>query len=264
MREITIGTSVLRLSLVALLTLFTGTAMAQSIQGSATYRERTALPSAAVFEALLEDVPRADASAETIARTRVPSPRNPPIAFTIAYDLTKIQSNHRYAVRARILLDEKLLFTTDTSTPVITGGNPTQVSLLLRRVAAGQTGPSGGSRPLEGTHWKAVELPGTPTPTQDPHREAHLQFHAGRVSGSDGCNRLTGSYQLNGDRVTFGQMAGTQMACLNPSGTEGPLRDALTNASRLTVARDRLELFDVAGTRLAAFVAGNEPSASTP
>ncbi len=64
--------------------LIANTAMAQSIQGTATYRERMALPPAAVFEAALEDVSRADAPAETVARTRIPSPGNPPIAFTIA------------------------------------------------------------------------------------------------------------------------------------------------------------------------------------
>jgi heat shock protein HslJ len=118
---------------------------------------------------------------------------------------------------------------------------------------------------LEGTYWKAIELAGKPTPTQDPKREAHLQFQAGgRVSGSDGCNRITGTYQLKGDRVTFGQMAGTQMACLNPSGTEGPFRDALKGATRLTVAGDRLELFDAPGTRLAAFTAGSQASGSSP
>ena len=54
------------------------------------------------------------------------------------------------------------------------------------------------------------------------------------------------------------------MACLNPGGTEVPFRDALKNASRLTVAGDRLELLDAAGTRLAAFVAANQPSALAP
>ena len=51
--------------------LIANTAMAQSIQGTATYRERMALPPSAVFEATLEDVSRVDAPAETIARTRV-------------------------------------------------------------------------------------------------------------------------------------------------------------------------------------------------
>jgi putative lipoprotein len=252
-------------SLVVLFQLIAGIAMAQSIEGSATYRERVALPPAAVFEAVLEDVSRADAPAETIGRTRVPSPGNPPFAFTIAYDPAKIQSGHRYVGRARILLDEILVFTTDTGSAVITGGNPTKVSLMLRRVAAGQTPPtSGGTGPLEGTYWKAIELAGKSTPKQDSSHEAHLQFQAGRVSGSDGCNRLTGAYQLNGDRVTFTEMAGTQMACLNPGGTEGPFRDALKNASRLTVAGDRLELLDATGTRLAVFTAGGQASGSTP
>ena len=43
------------------------------------------LPPAAIFEAALEDVSRADAPAETIAHTRVASPGNPPIEFTITY-----------------------------------------------------------------------------------------------------------------------------------------------------------------------------------
>jgi uncharacterized lipoprotein YbaY len=40
------------------------TAMAQSIQGTATYRERMALPPSAAFEATVEDVSRADAPAD--------------------------------------------------------------------------------------------------------------------------------------------------------------------------------------------------------
>jgi putative lipoprotein len=240
-------------------------AIAQSIQGTAMYRERIALQPAAVFEAVLEDVTRADAPAETIARTRMASPGNPPIAFTIAYDPSKIAPDHRYAVRARILVDDKPLFVTDTTPPVITRGGPVSVSLMLRRVGTGQTSPAtSGSRPLEGTYWKAIELAGKSTPTQDPKREAHLQFQGGRVSGSDGCNRLTGTYQLNGDRVAFGQIAGTQMACVNPGGTEGPFRDALKSATKLTVAGDRLELSDAAGTRLAVFAAGSQASSPSP
>src|SRR5215472_13661054 len=167
-------------------TLAASTAMAQSIDGSATFRERMALPPTAVFEAMLEDVSRAGAPAVTIARTQVPSPGNPPIAFKIAYDPAKIQANRTYIVRARILVDEKLLFTTDTAVPVITGGHPTTVSLMLRSVPAGQTPPpaAGAAKPLEGTYWRATELAGKPTPKQDPQSEAHLQFQSGRVSGS--------------------------------------------------------------------------------
>ena len=148
------------------------------------------------------------------------------------------------------------LFTSDTATPVITRGSPTSVSMVQARVGASQTAQAkpGGPKPLEGTYWKAVELAGMPVPSEDPTREAHLLFQAaGRVSGSDGCNRITGSYELKGDAITFGQMAGTQMACLNTAEIERPFREALKGATRLTVVGDRL---GATGKRVAAFRAG--------
>ena len=244
-------------------------ATAQTIQGTAAYRERMAMPAGAVFEATLEDVSRADAPASVIASARLASPGNPPIKFSIAYDPAKIVANNRYVVRARITQDGKLLFTSDTATPVITRGNPVSVSIMLRRAAGSQAvSPNpGGKRPLEGTYWKATELAGKPTPTQDATREAHLLFQpAGRLSGSDGCNRITGSYQLRGDTVTFGQMAGTLMACINASAEiEGAFREALKSATRLTVVGERLVLFNTAGNRIAVFTAGAQASgAATP
>jgi len=119
-------------------------------------------------------------------------------------------------------------------------------------------------RRLLDTYWRARELAGKPTPTERTEAEAHLQFQSGgRFSGSDGCNRITGSYTLSGDHVAFGQMASTQMACLHSSGTEEPSKNALKDATRLTFVGDRLELFDAKGTRLAAFVAGSHPLASS-
>ena len=168
-------------------------ATAQTIQGTAAYRERMAMPAGAVFEATLEDVSRADAPASVIASARLASPGNPPIKFSIAYDPAKIVANNRYVVRARITQDGKTLFTSDTATPVITRGNHMSVSIMLRRAAGSQAvSPNpGGKRPLEGTYWKATEL-GKPTPTQDATREAHLLFQTGEaaLSGSDGCNRI--------------------------------------------------------------------------
>jgi uncharacterized lipoprotein YbaY len=82
---------------------------APSIQGTATYRERMALPPEAVLEATLEDVSRADAPAAVIARTRLSSPGNPPFRFEIAYEPSVIQANHSYVVRVRFLIGERLL-----------------------------------------------------------------------------------------------------------------------------------------------------------
>jgi heat shock protein HslJ len=132
---------------------------------------------------------------------------------------------------------------------------------MLRRVGAAQTPPStaAANRRLEGTYWKAIELAGKPTPAQDAKREAHLVFEAGgRVSGSDGCNRFTGRYELKEGAVTFGQMAGTQMTCINAAAeVERAFRESLKRATR------SIELFDAAGNRVAAFAARSEASASS-
>lgn len=141
---------------------------------------------------------------------------------------------------------------------------------VLQPVSASSTGRVASAsaatiKPLEGTYWRAIALAGKLTPAQDPKREAHLQFQAGnRVSGSDGCNRVTGRYELKGDRVTFRQMAGTQMACLKLSGTEQPFREALKSATRLIIAGDRLDLLDAQGVQVASFAAGAQAAAPSP
>jgi putative lipoprotein len=248
-------------SLAAIVWLTANPLAAQTIQGTATYRERMALPPSAVFEATLEDVSRTDAPATVFATTRLDKPGNPPIAFSIAYDPARIDQTHRYNVRARILVDGQLLFASDTAIPVITSGSPTTVSVSLRRVAASTsqrpnspTAPPG--RPLAGTYWKAVELAGKAAPEQESSREAHLQFQPdGRVSGSDGCNRTSGTYTLDGDKLTFGAMIATQMACANVAGTEQAFREALEKTRGWKVTGERLELFDAGRARVAVFEA---------
>jgi putative lipoprotein len=232
-------------------------ATAQSITGTATFRERMALPPGAILEVTLEDVSRAGAPAESVASTRITSPGNPPIGFALAYDPARIRADHRYSVRARIVLNGKLLFTTDSASPVITGGNPISVSLSLRRVSADQTTRTPVTPiPFEGTIWRAIELAGKPTPAQDAKREAQLVFQDGsRVFGSDGCNRITGNYKRKAEFVTFDQVVGTQMACTDTGEIERAFRDAVKATVRLTIVGDRVELFDAAGKRMAAFVA---------
>ena len=105
------------------------------IRGTATYRERIALPPEAVFDATLEEVSRADAPPVVLGRARVRRPRTSPIRFEIPFDADRIEPGRRYVVRARILVDGRPLLTTDQSYPVLTRGNGRQVALQLRRSA---------------------------------------------------------------------------------------------------------------------------------
>jgi heat shock protein HslJ len=127
----------------------------------------------------------------------------------------------------------------------------------LLALSACTTVSKGTQEPLEGPVWRAIELSGRPTSARNAAREAHLQFLEGdTLSGSDGCNRIVGSYRVQGDRITVGHIAATQMACLDSPGTEGAFRETLAGAARFTVAGDLLELFDATGNRLAVFEAG--------
>ena len=75
------------------------------------------------------------------------------------------------------------------------------------------------------------------------------------MSGSDGCNRLMASYELKGDQLTFGQTAGTMMACPEGMETEKLFLEALKHVSRWKIAGQHLALIDAAGNEVARFEA---------
>jgi len=107
-----------------------------TVRGEAMYRERLAVPPGAQLEILLLDVSRADAPSQTIGSVTLTDVGQPPYPFEIAYRPDQIVSSHQYVVRARLTHEGRLLFTTDQAYPVITAGHPTEVQLVLKRVAA--------------------------------------------------------------------------------------------------------------------------------
>jgi copper homeostasis protein (lipoprotein) len=105
-------------------------AWAGTLQGTAAYRERIALPPDAVFEAVLLDVSRADAAASVLGRAKIDPAGQPPFRFEIAYDDALVQPRRRYVVRATISHRDRLLFTTDRAYPAL-DGRTTPLQLLL-------------------------------------------------------------------------------------------------------------------------------------
>jgi copper homeostasis protein (lipoprotein) len=134
-----------------------------TVRGTASYRERMALPPAAVFEATLQGMSRADVSADILGSVHIENPGSPPFHFEIAYDPARIQSNNSYAVRARITVQGRLWFTTDQVYPVLTRGHGRDVELLLRRTGGG-TAATPAPLPLPATF--AGDLPCADCPGQ--------------------------------------------------------------------------------------------------
>lgn len=237
------------------------------LRGQASYRERMALPPNAVFEATLQDVSRAGAPAEVIGKAVIEHPPNPPIPFDITYDSSRIDPKHSYTVRGRILVDGKLFFTTDQHYPVLTNGHGEEVSMLLKRVPTmGATG--GTARPpgkgtassrLENTYWKLTQLGNTKITAASQQQAAHLILYSQthRVSGSGGCNRVTGTYQVNGEQLTFSQMAGTMMACIAGMDTENAFLQALGRVNQWKITGQYLDLLDADGKVVARLEAGS-------
>ncbi len=67
--------------------------------------------------------------------------------------------------------------------------------------------------PLEGTSWQLVAIEG-----QSPVADAGASFDGEIVGGSTGCNDYGASYQVDGNQIEIGEIALTEMACIEPEG----------------------------------------------
>ena len=66
--------------------------------------------------------------------------------------------------------------------------------------------------PLANTNWQLVSYYGTPVSTAGPAPTLYFSS-ANTVSGSGGCNQLSGPYTVNGTSLIIGPLASTQMMC---------------------------------------------------
>lgn len=108
--------------------------------------------------------------------------------------------------------------------------------------------------PLDGTAWVLKSVEGRSVVGG---AVATLQFDTGRVTGSDGCNRYTGTYSVTADALHVApDLVTTRMAC--PGIVDEQARAyiaALTGAQRYRVQGERLELLSSGGQVLATLVA---------
>lgn len=128
-------------------------AQAGSLAGTASLTVRAALPADAVFEAVLIDAALADAPARELGRVRLQPAGRPPFRFSIRYRKADLTPWGRYTVRATLRQGSRLLFTTDTFTPVLTGGPSQPLHLKLVPVAPVPSAASQkplGPRPAQG------------------------------------------------------------------------------------------------------------------
>jgi copper homeostasis protein (lipoprotein) len=141
-------------------------------------------------------------------------------------------------------------------------GQGAQPAVVVERFIGISPGETCGARfssvPLENTYWKLTRLGSKSITVTAKQREPHfvLDSKTKRVAGFGGCNRFTGAYQQSGDRLTFGKMAMTFMACSEEMETERDFIGVLEQVRSWRILGNHLELIDGSGTLLARLEAG--------
>lgn len=101
---------------------------------------------------------------------------------------------------------------------------------------------------LDNTYWKLVELNGAPVTTHENQRETHLILRTrnSEVGGFAGCNKLTGRYEVDGDRLRFIDVGSTETAC-DYLDEEHALLAALSRVTNYQSVGESLQLRDDSG-----------------
>lgn len=109
--------------------------------------------------------------------------------------------------------------------------------------ALGLTACSGSSAPDDSSADPATDILGI-WGDRDTRGEPSLEFmEDGHYAGSDGCNNLMGSWQVEGDTIDLGAMASTLMACED-------VDTWLSQAAAVVVNGDTLEVKDEGGQQI--------------
>lgn len=115
---------------------------------------------------------------------------------------------------------------------------------------------------LDGTAWVLAELPGRSLLEKT---SVTLHFEAGRISGSDGCNRFGGSYSASDPALEISpHLAMTMMACpADVSEQAQTFIAALQGARSFRISEGRLTLRSADGSTLATLAAQSQALAGT-
>lgn len=234
------------------------------IRGSATYRERMALPAGATLEVELLDISKADAPALVISSETVPVLRQVPIPFSLTYDAAAIDPQHSYVLTARLVRDGETVFRSAATTPVLTGSAGGTPEILLVQSSAPDAAPTAGDAPRPAEQdaaetpadmaavagsWIAEEINGSPAADKV---VSWLRLgEDGRAQGQGGCNSYTGTYKLEDGVLTFGPLASTRRACPEPQmSQEERFFAALAAVKAARLEDDKLVLADLSGDPL--------------
>ena len=234
----------------------------QTLVGEVFYRERKLLPPEAELYVILEDVSKMDVRSSVIATSTQQLAGAPPYAFELDYSKADIDSRMQYNLRAIITFNDTLLFTSTEQLNPFREPEKDIVIMLSMVSATSKQLPTESSHhadtglavvsvdplaELSNTYWKLLSLNEIDVVmAAEQKKEAFLQLRADNnsVKGFAGCNAFTGSYNLNGNGLSFGPLAATRAACMLGMDTEFNFMQALGVTAYYSIHKETLTLLD--------------------
>ncbi|TIQ34428.1 MAG: META domain-containing protein [Mesorhizobium sp.] len=224
----------------------------KKLTGEVTYRERIALPPDAVLSVELADVSLADAPATIIGQRQIVPAGQVPIKFEISFDPKAIKPGRTYALQARITVDDRLMFVTDTRHQVDPlDGKP---QTLVLKMAAPAAGPDAAA--LYDQSWLVEYIDGIGA-IAEPQATFRIS-EAGKADGKGPCNNYFATATVEGRRIAIGDVGSTRMACApDVMAEERALFDALGKAASYHVEAGKLTIADKDGRDILRFSAAS-------
>jgi putative lipoprotein len=217
----------------------------RTINGTVAYRERMALPPGASVEIKLVDGSRADAPSGTIAETTIVPEGQVPVAYRLTYEASDILPGRSYALQARITVGGRLMFITTTRHPIFSDGAD-RTDIIVERVKGADPTASPVGK------WLAEDIRGGGV--IDRLQTVLNIAEDGTVTGTGGCNRMSGKAVIANDSIKFSPIAAT--ACTPAAmDQEAKFFAALqgVRAWHVNPIRRKLVLLDGDGNRLIVF-----------
>ena len=111
-----------------------------------------------------------------------------------------------------------------------------------------------GPEALEGTTWVLTQFVAEDGSTESVDVGVDAEFDGSQISGMSGCNRYNASYEADGDKISFGPIAGTQMACPDPEmAVEARYLQLLESVATFEVEGRSMSMADGEGTPVLQF-----------
>jgi putative lipoprotein len=181
----------------------------RAVSGTATYRERIALPPDAALTVRLGVMAGNEVGSHLIAEQIVSPAGAVPIAFALRFDSTDAPQGAALGLDATITADGETLFRTAQAIPLPANDGPVEIVM----VSAGRE-PAADAAAISGVEWQVTAIAGI-----DDLGEAQptLAIGAdGAAAGSTGCNRFFAKARIDGESLAFSEAGTTFMACAEP------------------------------------------------